>query len=223
MTDTPLPEAGPLLGRMTDVTRRGADPALDLDRIRLGLVSQVFEQVAQARVAPGKTELLAPDVWLGWWRAAVKQVVDGLLAAHRERLLHAAARRRYSVERARRLLPDAEAAGMLAARIEAAGIPLETLAADRRRSTPAEELRRWAVALDDAWDELEVVAAREYAGLEASVRVVDAWRPSVWPWAVAGVSLAAGLVWVGLAVGGLVQRPAWLDPLADWFWSIPWP
>lgn len=222
MTET-LPEAGPLLGRMTDVTRRVADPALDLDRIRLELVSRVFEQVARARANPDDGALLAPEVWLGWWRGAVGQVVGRIETAHRERLLRAAARRRYRADRAQRLLPDAEAIGMVSARIDAAGIRLETLATEPRQASAALELRRWAVALDDAWDELEDLAAREYAALLPNVRRIEAWRPPNWPWLVAGGAIGAAVLWVALAIGGQVPRPAWLDPAADWFWSLPWP
>ncbi len=229
MTVPTLPEIGPLLGRMTDVTRQFSDPSVGLDRIRLDLVSRVFEQVSKARKQieagdqDGAAALLAPGVWIGWWRGVAGLATETLLGAHAERLLAAATRRRFPVHRAMALLPDAEASAVVAARIEAAGIPLETLARSGAGTEPADRLRRWAVALDDAWDELEILVGRELAALSSAVRTVDAWRPPLWPWAVTGAVVALTLGWLALAIGGQVARPAWLDPVAVWFWSLPWP
>ncbi len=229
MTAPPLPEIGPFLGRMTDVTRRYADASPDLDRIRLDLVSRVFERVSEARKhleagdSDGAAALLAPEVWVGWWRGTATLATGTLLDAHRERLLAAAVRRRFSAHRALALLPDGDARSVVAARIEAAGIPLETLARDGTGTDPVDSMRRWAVALDDAWDELENLVGRELAVLSASIRTVDAWRPPLWPWIGAGLTAALALGWLALALGGQITRPAWLDPLAGWFWSLPWP
>ncbi len=230
LTAPTLPEVGPLLGRMTDVTRRFSDPAVGLDRIRLDLVSRVFDQAALARRladggdSDGAAAALGPAVWLRWWREAAAGAAEALMVAHRGRVLVAAARRRFPLQRATALLPDRAARAIVAARLEAAGIPLERLAgAGPAVSSLGETMRRWAVALDDAWDDLERLAARELGALAPAVLSIESWRPSLVPWLAVGTVVALALVWLALTIGGQVGRPAWLDPVASWFWRIPWP
>ena len=229
MTVPTIPEIGPLLGRMTDVTRRFPDPAVALDPIRLDLVSRVFERGAEARRRAeagdlaGAARALGPEVWLGWWREAAADAAQALMEAHRGRLLAAAARRRFPVHRAEALLPDPEARAVVAARLEAAGIPLESLASGRTEASLGESIRRRAIALDDAWDDLERLVSRELAALAPAVHSVEAWRPPLVSWLGAGIVVTVVMVWLALAIGGQISRPAWLDPLAAWFWSLPWP
>ena len=111
----------------------------------------------------------------------------------------------------------------MAARLEAAGIPLESLASGRTEASLGESIRRWAVALDDAWDDLERLVSRELAALAPAVHFIEAWRPPLVRWLGAGIVVALVMVWLALAIGGQVSRPAWLDPVAVWFWSLPWP
>jgi hypothetical protein len=114
---------------------------------------------------------------------------------------------------------------MLRARLDAAGAPLERAierTPTRREDWPA-AVRRAAAALEESWDELEQVARAELLRWDATAGVLESWRlpRGLWIGAVAVLGLAAG--WVGLALGGWVPRPGWLDPLAEWFWSLPWP
>lgn len=113
---------------------------------------------------------------------------------------------------------------MLHARLDSAGAPLERELA--RGGDPTEwpvAVRRRAAALEESWDELERLAREAVSARSSTVAALEAWRPpkALWVGLAAVLGLVAG--WLGLALGGWIHRPAWLDPLADRFWSLPWP
>ncbi|MEZ4458038.1 MAG: hypothetical protein R2882_16050, partial [Gemmatimonadales bacterium] len=58
---------------------------------------------------------------------------------------------------------------------------------------------------------------------EPAVAAIGAWRPSLVPWFVALGVAALATGWLGLALGGYLPTPGWLQGFHDWFWSIPWP
>lgn len=225
-----LPELGPWLGRLPEVVRRDTDPDHELDPVRLELVTAMFERAAAAR-----DFLLAGDVdgaragldraaWLEVWRRAVEQVAERTGAVIDARL-ELAARRSGAPRRC--LLaarPDAEERAMLHARLDSAGAPLERELA--RGGDPTEwpaAVRRRAAALEESWDELERLAREAVSARSPAVAALEGWRPPTALWV--GLAAVLGLVagWLGLALGGWIPRPAWLDPLADRFWSLPWP
>src|SRR5262249_51937276 len=110
------------------------------------------------------------------------------------------------------------------AKLEAAGIPLEEVFT---REPPGsvwwDLVRRRASRLEESWDRLENVVRLELGSIDERRGTIEAWRPSgVLPFAGAA-TLVLVLGWIGLAIGGYVPRPGWLDPVASWFWSLPWP
>jgi hypothetical protein len=114
---------------------------------------------------------------------------------------------------------------MLRARLDAAGAALERAverSPSRRDDWPA-AIRRAAAALEESWDELERVARAELLRWDAAARGLEGWRPPRGLWLGALGILGLGAGWLGLALGGWIPRPRWLDPVAGWFWSFPWP
>jgi len=226
-----LPELGPYLGRLAEPTRRFEDPTVGLDQVRLDLVSDLFERAGSARGflmtgdSGGARAALDRAGWLEIWRVAAGKAADRTMTSLTDRLERAGRRSGFPRRRLRALLPTAEDRAALATKLEAAGIPLEQRLA---RGFPSgdgwwEGLRLAATALEESWDQLEDVVRQEVAAGEAVARRVDAWRPPRAPW-IAGLVVALALVtWLGLALGGFLPRPRWLDPLANWIWSLPWP
>jgi hypothetical protein len=45
------------------------------------------------------------------------------------------------------------------------------------------------------------------------------WRPVV----IAGSVLSLAAVIVASWLGGQLPAPQWFDPVAAWFWELPWP
>ncbi len=190
----------------------------------------MFERAAAAR-----DFLLAGDVdgaragldraaWLEIWRRAVEQVAERTSAAIDARLELAARRSGAPRRRVLAARPDAEERVMLHARLDSAGAPLERELA--RGGDPTEwpaAVRRRAAALEESWDELERLAREAVGARSSTVAALEAWRPPKTLWV--GLAAVLGLVaaWLGLALGGWIPRPPWLDPLADRFWSLPWP
>ncbi|MGE0441111.1 MAG: hypothetical protein AB7S39_11550 [Gemmatimonadales bacterium] len=226
-----LPEIGPYLGRLADVTRSFEHPDVDLDRVRLDLVSELFEQAAIARGflltgdTGGARAALDRAVWSKLWREAADRATERTVAAVTGRLERAAASVRYPRRLLAASLPSAEDRAMLAARIDAAGIPLEERVA---RGFPTgvgwwEAVRQTTTALEDSWEALEEIVRDELRRTEPAVSAIGAWRPSLIPWFVALGLAALATGWVGLVLGGYLPTPVWLRGFHDWFWSIPWP
>jgi hypothetical protein len=226
-----LPEIGPYLGRLTEVTRRFADPAVGLDQIRLDLVSELFERGQAARSfllvddLQGAQASLDRASWLALWRKTALAVTDRTFAVITERFEEARRTSRCPQRVARRVAPTAEDREIIAAKFDAAGLPLEGLLQRGPVDTAqwVEQVRQCAVALDDSWEELERLVQSELAAAKSRFAPIARWQPSMVPiWAAVAVVAAIG-AWVGAVLGGFLPRPGWLDPLHGWFWSLPWP
>lgn len=226
-----IPEIGPYLGRLADAVRQFEDPAVGLDAIRLQMVSDLFERTQSARGFlltgddGGARAALDKGAWLDLWRRAARQAAARTSDTIAARLTAAAQQSRYPARRLAPLLPSPEARAILVSKVEAAGIPLEGRLA---RGFPArsgwwDAVRQAAVALEDSWEDLETVIRTELVEARSVVQRVEQWRPSPVPWYVAlGIGFAV-TGWLGLVLGGYLPRPGWLDPINDWFWSLPWP
>lgn len=226
-----LPELGPLLGRLTEITGRSPAPDLGLDPVRLELVTALFERGRAARAALAAGDgveartTLERDAWLALWSRAVAAATDRTLAALDGRLERAAARAGAPGRQRRALGPSEEDRAVIRARLDAAGIALEQALARPlagRRDWPA-GLRGAAGALEESWDELERTAGEILREWEPVVARLEGWRPPTLAYAGPAIVLVLAALGVGLAIGGYLPRPAWLDPVARWFWSWPWP
>jgi hypothetical protein len=226
-----IPEIGPYLGRLADAVRRFSEPGVGLDAVRLRLVTDLFERTQSAREflltgdEGGARAALDRGAWLDLWRRAARQAASNTSDHIAARIAAAGKRSGYPAWRVAALLPTEETRGILVAKVEAAGIPLENRLA--RGFPPGSDwwdaVRQAAVALEDSWEDLELVIQSELAAADPVVAQVGRWKPSSTPGLIV---LAVGLVvsaWVGLALGGYLPRPTWLDPMNDRFWSLPWP
>ena len=225
-----LPELGPLLGRLaapdTPVTRDR-----DLEPVRVALLSELFEQAGRARdqLAGGDTAAahatLGRDTWLAIWERAVSGASAAMLAGIERRIRDAAAISRFPSRRVAARLPDAEERRVLTARFSSAGIGLEEVT--RELTNPAvewgEAIRRTAGEFTGAWDQLLAMARQEHDSWERRTMQIREWRRPWRPLVLVGVALLLLAGWVGLVLGGFLPVPRFLQPLANWYWSLPWP
>lgn len=118
---------------------------------------------------------------------------------------------------ARRL--GADAAPLFAAldRLESAGRVADTAEAI---AAWVVDVERTARRLDEVWRRLADAADAETRRWIAVTARVQQWRPSPWPLAVAVVGLIALGLWGGLMLGGWIDVPGPLRPLADRVWGL---
>ena len=226
-----LPEIGPYLGRLIDLGRRFEAEDVDLDAIRIALVTDLFERAGAARGflltgdLGGAASALDRSTWLRVWQRAAESAASRVIDAIEGRLQRAAAKSGISHRRLGPLRPDSDDRAMLRAKCEAAGIPLEdALERSRESSEPwFGQVRRLAAALEDSWERLEAAVGRDLDEWTPRVLTVERWRPSRVPTLVVGSLLVGAAGWLGLALGGFLPVPAVLRPFAQWFWSLPWP
>jgi hypothetical protein len=135
-------------------------------------------------------------------------------------LREAATESRYPARRLTALLPDAETADALLHRLLAEGMPLE-----RFEGLPDDDptRRARALALEAAWEGAVVVAGSEAARWRGRAAVVRGWQRSRRPlWVASGVLLTVTIVLAGW-LGGEIPAPEWFRPVAEFWWSLPWP
>jgi hypothetical protein len=225
-----LPEIGPELGSLVDLTHELGDPEVGLEAVRLELVRALFQRTQAARDflltgdQGGARAALDRPVWMDVWNSAVTQTAERVMAVTTGRLERAARRSGFPARRMKELLPTADDRAVLRAKLEAAGIPLEE-AFTREPPGAAwwDLIRRRASRLEESWDRLENVVRIELGSIEERRGTIESWRPSRLVPIAAAAALVLTLAWIGLAIGGYVPRPRWLEPVASWFWSLPWP
>ena len=226
-----VPELASSLGRLL-VPRRLEEPWVPLDDLREELATRVMELGGQARAAAAGEareqvlEAVSRGAWLAAWEAAVRQAAARVTAALDGEIERAARRVRMPPrQRRRRLLTGSEKraiAARLAAGGEAfvaaldaldgagllvrdAGVLDKTLHAEWQ-----DALRAAARRLEAAWLALETGVAEERRRWAVETDAIARWRPSLWPVIVGLTPLAAGLIWLGLVLGGYLPAPAWL-------------
>jgi ferric-dicitrate binding protein FerR (iron transport regulator) len=101
---------------------------------------------------------------------------------------------------------------------------MELTARRAARDPRAVEAWRTAIAavarrVDSAWAALEQGAAREEAAWREDVEQVRGWRRPRWPLWLLTVATIAAALWLGLVLGGFLDVPGLLRPLAEWWWS----
>jgi len=223
-----IPELGPLLGRLIAPPGDYPPPRAGLEEVRLEFLSILFERAGAARglLAAGDPSqarvALGSRTWIEVWERAVAGA-EAVLAEEANRLLKAAAAvSRFPPKRLATLLPGPDNRRLQAARLSAAGIPLEEAAARLDRTTDAweESVRLVAGELEAAWDSLLAISSQELAKWERRAAEVREWRRPWLPLVLIGVVLLGIGTWVGLMLGGYLPVPGWFLPVANWFWGL---
>ena len=223
-----VPELAPALGQVV-VPRRV------LDDIREQLATRVLELAGSARSAATEEhrdaalQAVSRDQWTGAWDEAVRRVAERAWAAIDAQIDVTARRVRMPARRRRRHHLTLAEKRAIAARLAAGGgtliaalDALEAAAAAARSATVLdkdahaawqEALRLSARRLEAAWLALETAVAHEEARWEAELAAIAQWRPALWPVFAFWVPVAAGLLVLGLILGGYVAAPQWLAEL----------
>jgi hypothetical protein len=225
----PLPEIGPLLGGMVTPAPEHFTGVPGLDEARLELVSTILSHAGVARErrargdAAGSAAAIEGRAWLEAWRTAAGAAAERLLEEVTGRLNAAAAVSRMPKRRLARELPGEEDRRVLRARLDAAGMGLETAAASLQGpSLRIDHLRRVAGELELAWAALCRVVRVELGTWDDRAARVRAWRRSWTGFAVGSAIAIALATWLGLVLGGFVPVPGWLRPFAEWAWNTGW-
>jgi hypothetical protein len=239
-----IPELGPSLGRLVDPPLpRGDRGALDLvlADIRLDLVTGIFELAGAARSfaaagdRQGAISSLSRVAWLGLWERAVASSAERLVNLINTRLTEAAAESRLPAEQLKAFLLTPEDRRAIASRIGSGGagfvgaldaleqtVPVATASGSRGQAGQEHWERALAGAarrLEAAWLALLANARIEQDRWKAEIDQVRAWRRPTWLlWLITAAALSIA-TYLGLVLGGYLQVPVLLRPLAEWWWS----
>ena len=228
-----VPELAPSLGRVI-VPRRLEEPWLPLDDIREELATRVLELGGEGRAAAARDdadrgrvlEMTGRRAWSAAWDHAVRRAALRVAEALDAELARAARRVRMPARRLRKhLLTNAEKRA-IAARLgtgggafvaaldeleQAAGRVAEASVLEKESHAAWQEaLRTVTRRLEAAWLTLEAEVQEERTRWNAEIEALSAWKPSLWPVFAVWTPAAAGLVWLGLILGGYIAAPAWL-------------
>jgi hypothetical protein len=243
LTALRVPELGPALGRL--VAPPPPPPGVPahwirLEDIRVALVSQLFELLADARrwAREGERELalatLNREAWEGAWSRALQEVADRAGAAISDRMLAAAREARLPSRQQQALPLDAVEIRALAARLGHGSAALHQVltaldqAAHFARSERAPEgaVQAWQDALataarrlEAAWLALEDALGREWRSWEGEVEDLRRWRRPLWPLIVAGLLLFGLALYAGLLLGGYLPVPGPLKGPVEALWA----
>jgi hypothetical protein len=236
-----IPELGPALGRLVVPALPGAPaPVVPLEDIRLKLVSQLFELAGDARrwLREGDRALAVAtidrDAWEGCWNTAVTAAAQRIAEKANARMLAAGLESRIPARRLAALALNEDEIRSLAARLDRAGEPLRqallaldgvSAAARSERATP-EVVEAWKEGLattarrtEAAWLSLEERVLEEWRRWEVEVAGLRSWRRPVGPLLRISAAIFGLLLWAGLMIGGYVNVPRPLRPLAEWVWA----
>jgi len=238
-----IPELGPALGRLVAPPPPAPGTPqhwIRLDDIRITLVTQLFELLADARrwAREGDRELAFATVnreaWEGVWARAVQEVAQRAGATISDRMIAAAKEVRLPARRTAGLALDPVEVRALAARLAYGSAPLQQAlialdqAAHLARSdrAPAGAVAAWQDALtaaarrlEAAWLALEEALQKEWRSWESEVEDLRRWRRARWPLAVAGIALFTTALYIGLVLGGYLPVPGPLKGLVEALWA----
>lgn len=238
-----IPELGPALGRLVAPPPPAPGTPqhwIRLDDIRIALVTQLFELLADARrwAREGDRELAFATVnreaWEGVWARAVQEVAQRAGATIGERMVRAAKEARLPARRTTDLPLDAIEVRALAARLAYGSAPLQQAlialdqAAHHARSDRAsagavaawqDALTTAARRLEAAWLALEEALHREWRSWEGEVEDLRRWRRPRWPLILTGITLFTTALYVGLVLGGYLPVPGPLRGPVEALWA----
>lgn len=238
-----IPELGPALGRL--VAPPPPVPGtpqhwIRLDDVRVGLVTGLFELLADARrwAREGERELALATVnreaWETLWGKAVQDVAERGAKAVSERLLAAAREVRLPAKKIPALVLDQAETRALAARLSHGTPPLfEALTAldlaasavRSERATPGAQ-QAWQDALltagrrlEAAWLALEETLQGEWRSWDAEIQDLRQWRRPRWPLVLAATVIVGVALYAGLVLGGYLPVPGPLEGPVNALWA----
>ena len=240
-TTATLPELGPWLGRLCNAgAATGLRHFVPLDDIRLSLATGVLDLAGAARgFSPDDHAAIVGSLharnWRQVWDKALSDATARTADAINGGFASAAALSRFPKRRLARLqVSDAERAAMKA-RLGAGAIPfeeslmrLEDLAGGAGSSARGSDasFHRWsdglavvARQLESAWMALEEASDREGARWKVEIDKVRDWSRPRWPLWLLSFLVVAAASWLGLVLGGYLEVPGWLRPLAEFWWT----
>jgi hypothetical protein len=239
-----VPELGPSLGRLSDPPAGSTDRDnldIDLDDIRLDLVTGIFDRAGAARsfAAAGDRHSAVASLgrvaWLDLWEHAVAAAAQRLAEAVNARMRAAALESRLPESKVERTLLSAEDVRAVASRLGSGGANFVSALDALEQTVPAaaasgargrlgqEEWHRALAAtarrLESSWLALITAARREQERWKGEVESIRAWRRPRWPLWLITVLLLAIATYLGLVLGGYVAVPAPLGGFAEFWWS----
>jgi hypothetical protein len=238
-----IPELGPALGRLiAPPPPPPGSPAhwIRLDDIRVAMVSQLFELLADARrwAGQGDRELALATVnreaWETAWARAVQDVAHRAGQAISERLDAAAREARLPEKRIAALALEPAEIRALAARLAHGSAALhqalieldQSASLARSERAPIDAVHAWQEALaasgrrlEAAWLALEEALLKEWRSWEAEVEDLRRWRRPRWPLWLAGGLIIGGSLYFGLVLGGYLPVPALLRGPVEVLWA----
>jgi hypothetical protein len=179
------------------------------------LLTELFERHASARQRGAAPE---PQAWLDAWGGATRAATALVATEAERRLREAGLVSRCPKRMIAAMLPTREDREVIAARLSAAGTELEFAA-----ESSGDDLRRLSGELERAWDRLTEAAGRELSSWDQRAVVIRSWRRPWSPLVLGSVAAALLALWAGLVLGGYLPVPSLLRPVAEWYWSLPWP
>jgi hypothetical protein len=239
-----VPELGPSLGRLTDPPASPTPvggPAIELDDIRLALVTGIFDVAGAARsfMATGDRESaiasLGRVAWLELWERAVRSAAYRLADVVNARLHAAAEESRLPPARLHQFLLTAEDVRAIEARLGSGGASFVSALDALEQTIPAatapgargaQGQLEWQMALgtaarrlEAAWLALTQAMKVEQDWWAGEIERVRTWRRPRWPlWAVTAMVLLL-VTYLGLVLGGYLPVPSPLRGLAEFWWS----
>lgn len=238
-----IPELGPPLGRLVAPPPPSpGTPAhwIRLDDVRITLVTQLFELLADARrwAREGDRELALATVnreaWEGIWAKAVLEVANRAGSTISDRLIAAAKEARLPARKIGSLTLDQTEIRALAARLAHGSAPFQQslIALDQAASlarsdrAPAGAVQAWqdglttsARRLEAAWLALEEALAKEWRQWEGEVQDVRRWRRARWPLVVTSITIFGLALYFGLVLGGYLPVPGPLKRPVEFLWA----
>ena len=240
-----VPELGPSLGRLIDppgssLERGSLD--LNLDDIRLDLVTSIFDVAGAARSfaaagdRQGAISSLGRVAWLDRWEQAVAAAAHRLSEAVNARMHQAAAESRLPASKLSAFLLTPEDTRAIASRLGSGGagfvsaldaleqtVPAASAQGPRGRIGQEDWQRALATTarrLESAWLTLVDGSQREQDRWNLEIERVRSWRRPRWPlWLITGLVFVIA-TYLGLVLGGYLTAPSFLRGFAEFWWSL---
>jgi hypothetical protein len=239
-----VPELGPSLGTLGDppgTVTDGTSAGIQLDDIRLDLVTGIFDRAGAARsfAAAGDRHSAVASLgrvaWLDLWERAVGMAAQRLADSVNDRLRSAAQESRLPSKKLASVLLSPEDVRAVASRLGSGGAQFVSALDALEQTVPAaaasgargrlgeddwqRALAATARRLESSWLALTVAATEEQDRWSREIDRVRAWKRPSWPLWVMTLILLALATYVGLLLGGYLLVPRFLRGFVEFWWS----